>query len=541
MFLRNPWIPGIAFALLVAAISVSPLRAGLQVDYTNLEDNANDYDTSGANNPLTLNVGGTDTATQSGDLTGTGGIVKIGAGSLTLTGSNTYAGNTTLNAGTLRLSSLSSFGNGDGILTINGGALGNAAVDDVATIFNNVVVTQDFAIDAQGVASGTVEFVGDVDLGAAATRTITLTSDGLACFGGILSGQNLAFVTTAPASKAMFCDTASNTFTGTLRVGSGVSLELLKVADGIAISGNLQVDAGGSVLISNEGQFAPTSHVTINGSAHLSQTSGTNTFATLSGAGAISADADFADANTLEVKSGAFDGTLTENGGTLKLSKTGSGILTLTGASHYTGGTGIDGGTLVVNGSITGSALAINAAGTLAGDGAVGALTVANDGTISPGSSGPGTLTSGTETWEAGGTYVWEINDAIGLKGSATDWLSINGGLALNTSTGNPFTIKITSLTLADSLGLAANFDPAFDYAWIIATAASPITGFDATHFFIDTTGFANAPGSNRFTLSTNGADLQLTYIAVPEPAVFGLALAVGLALILFFRARRLA
>jgi len=347
MLLRNPCIFRFAFSMLAAAISLSPLRAGLQVGYTNLEDNPTNYDTSGANNPLSLNVDGTDTATQSGDLTGTGAIIKIGTGSLTLTGNNSYAGDTTLNAGTLRLSSLSSFGNGDGNLIINGGTLGNADVDDIATVFNPVVVNQNFAIDAQGVTHGTVEFVGDVDLGAAATRTITLTSDGLACFGGIISGQNLDFVTTAPASHAMFCDSASNTFTGTLRVGSGVSLELLKITDGIAISGNLQVDAGGHVLISNEGQFATTSHVTINGTAVLSQTAGVNTFDTLSGAGTVSADVDFAVPNTLEVHSGSFDGALIENGGTLELRKTTSATLTLTGASTFTGGTKINGGTLV--------------------------------------------------------------------------------------------------------------------------------------------------------------------------------------------------
>ena len=61
------------------------------------------------NRPVTLNTGGGtfDTngndATLSGPIAGTGGLDKIGAGTLILSGANTYSGGTSLAAGTLRL------------------------------------------------------------------------------------------------------------------------------------------------------------------------------------------------------------------------------------------------------------------------------------------------------------------------------------------------------------------------------------------------------------------------------------------------------
>lgn len=60
------------------------------------------------------------------DIAGSGKLTKEGTGALTLTGSNTYAGGTVLNAGTLEGGSATAFGSGD--VTINGGTL----VEDAA-------------------------------------------------------------------------------------------------------------------------------------------------------------------------------------------------------------------------------------------------------------------------------------------------------------------------------------------------------------------------------------------------------------------------
>jgi autotransporter-associated beta strand protein len=76
-----------------------------------------------------------------------------------------------------------------------------------------------------------------------------------------------------------------------------------------------------------------------------------------------------------------FAGSISGPGTVLQF---GSGTTILTGASTYSGPTAVDGGILMVNGSIT-SAVAVNAGGTLSGTGAVGATNVNNGGVLAPG------------------------------------------------------------------------------------------------------------------------------------------------------------
>lgn len=532
-------------ALLLASLTgIHGLHAQRTINYADFENNCTNYDTSAPNDPTTLHSLDAGSATQSGNLSGTGSIIKTGAGSITLSGDNTYSGGTILESGTLRLTDVSSFGDTNGTITINGGALGTSAADVVAMIDNDFVVNSDFSIDAMDEAGGTLgalEIFGNVDFGAGTSRTITLTSTGLACFGGVLSGHDLTFITSASSSLAMFCSDTANTFTGTLRVGERVTLELIKAGGDspTAVSGNLTVDAGGEVIVANAAQFASTSNVIVNGTISFTQTSGSNTFHTLGGTGTVTALSDFADVNTLEVHGGTFDGSLTESGGTLVLKKTGADTLNLTGASVYTGATIVEGGTLDVSGSIAESAIQVNAGGTLRGSGSVGEVTVSAGGTITAGSDGaPGLLSTGKMTWESGGTYEWKLNDASGLPGVTSDWLNINGDLVLNATTMDPFTIKVTSLTPGGAPGPADGFDPASDYSWVLATATGAVLGFVPEHFAIDTSGFANQPGSTRFTVSVEDHNLVLKYSAVPEPGAVGFCFALGL---LAFVARRAA
>jgi autotransporter-associated beta strand protein len=58
-----------------------------------------------------------------GILYGTGGFTKAGAGTLILTGANTYSGGTTINAGTLQVNNTSGSGTGTGAVTVNSGGI----------------------------------------------------------------------------------------------------------------------------------------------------------------------------------------------------------------------------------------------------------------------------------------------------------------------------------------------------------------------------------------------------------------------------------
>ena len=166
----------------------------------------------------------------------------------------------------------------------------------------------------------------------------------------------------------------------------------------------------------------------------------------------------------------------------------------------------------------------LSGAGTVSGD-----MTIASGSVLSPGNS-PGTLSTGSQTWNDGGSYLWEINasnDAGGTQGAdpGWDWLDITGSLDLSSLTAGGFTIDIDSLTSGNIAGDAVGFDTwtkgnpgDVDYSFTIATASSGITGFDADNFTLDSSGFSNAPSWD-WQIVLSGSDLVLEAYAVPEPS----------------------
>ena len=102
------------------------------------------------------------------------------------------------------------------------------------------------------------------------------------------------------------------------------------------------------------------------------------------------------------------------------LVKAGAGWLELSGDSSYRGPTRVDGGLLVVNGSLQ-SAVTVNAAGTLGGSGRVAALTASAGGVVAPGNS-IGTLNvAGNLDLQPGSTYRVELSP------TASDRLVVGG------------------------------------------------------------------------------------------------------------------
>jgi autotransporter-associated beta strand protein len=265
---------------------------------------------------------------------------------------------------------------------------------------------------------------------------------------------------------------------------------------------------------------------------------------TLTGANTFSG-ATTVSAGTLQIGSGGTSGSLAGNitnnaavafnrsdaltyagdiSGTGSLTKSGAGTLTLTGANTYSGATTVSGGGLKLNGTAANSTFTVSA-GLLSGTGTTGALTIANGGTFSPGNS-PGTLNAGNTTFAGGGTYLWEINNGTGTAGADPGWdlLSISGTLNITATSANPFNVDLTSLTLGNVAGLAANFDASQDHTYLIAAASGGITGFSADKFNLDLSAFTNSLAGGSWSIAQSGNNLNLEFSAasaIPEPSTY--------------------
>lgn len=116
------------------------------------------------------------------------------------------------------------------------------------------------------------------------------------------------------------------------------------------------------------------------------------------------------------------------------MTKTGLGILTLSGTTSYAGATLVSTGTLRVNGSMTLSAVTVSDGATLGGTGSItGSTTVNNGGRIAPGAS-PGTLTVGSLLLNNLSLLDYELGppQPPGIAGADSDLLQVNGALTLD-------------------------------------------------------------------------------------------------------------
>jgi len=212
---------------------------------------------------------------------------------------------------------------------------------------------------------------------------------------------------------------------------------------------------------------------------------------------------------------------------------------------------GAGGGTFAYNTSAayTGGALHVGANDILTGSGNLGvaAVSIGSGGTILPGQAdpAPGTLTEGATTFLAGGNYNFLIADATGAAGVGYNTVDATS-LDVSSLTTGSFTINLESLS-GNAPGLAADFNPAQDYSFVLVDAADGITGtFNAADFTVDSfanngaSGFSNsvAPYAS-WSVSVQGNDLVLQY-TVPEPSTYAMMLG-GLALLAFCVRRKLA
>ncbi|MDX2186227.1 MAG: autotransporter-associated beta strand repeat-containing protein, partial [Opitutaceae bacterium] len=414
------------------------------------------------------------TATIESVIKGTGGLNKTNAGTLVLTGSNTYSGETKVTTGKLVIAGNNTAANG-GTTVASGAtlAVGNGGTSGsiVGNVTNNGVLSfnRSDALSYAGVVSGSGALVkqggGTLTLTGANTFTggTTVEAGTLNLGGGGASGSVAGDLVVNTGATATFDRSDSALVYAGAISGNGA---LAKQGSGTVTLSGTSLHKGGTTV--GAGTLVVTGD-------HSGATGGitVNTGSTLAvGAGGTTGSVSGAIANTGTVVFNRSD-ALSYNGiisGTGSLTKQGTGTLTLTGANTYTGATLVSTGTLAVNGdqSAATGPLTVASAGTLTGTGAHGGNVVVQNGGTLRGATGS-KFTVGNLTLNAGSI----VHVTLGAP-STVELFKVTGNLSLggqlNVTAGSGIAEGLTRLfsyngTLSGTLGIGTVDGPASAYS----------------------------------------------------------------------------
>ena len=494
------------------------------------------------NASLVFNIG--DSQTLSRPVAGTGDFTKAGAGTLTLSGTNSYAGSTTISGGELSVAGGANLGAGPVRFT----APSSFTVTSTAATFGN-------AFDL-GSVSGTV------------TLTVPNTSSSVingAISGGI-AGTTLFFTNATPSNGGMLTLNGSNSFQGSLVVyrgplilgnASAAGASTIKLNANSNPAGDLQFTTGftiaNNVELVNGGVTnwigVPTGQT--NGIAGVISGNGF----TKIGAGTLVLAADNSysggttfTSGTIQVGNGGAAGSLgsgaVANGGALvfnrsgsvtvagaisgtgSLTQAGSGATVLTGGNTYSGATTISSGTLQVGNGGSGSTL--GGTGTITNNGAL-VFTIGDSQTISRSITGSGNLVksgAGTLTLAGNNSYA----------GGTT----ISGGTltVAGTSSIGPGQVRFTGPSTLTVTSTAVTFPNAFDLGSVsgtvtlmVSTTSSTVINGPISGGGPNTTLFFDNPvgGANTGVLTLNGSNsFQGSLMVYRGPLILGNASAAG-------------
>ncbi|MBO2930644.1 autotransporter-associated beta strand repeat-containing protein, partial [Pseudomonas otitidis] len=522
----------------------------------------------------TLTAGGDNTTTSVlGVISGTGSLVKQGSGTLTLSGSNTYGGTTTVSGGTLSISGDGNLG-GDTVILAGGTVLD---VSGATTINNAIVLTGNSSIGNSNAVTLSGAISGAYDLTKTGSGTLTL------------SGSNSYGATTVSAGT-LSVSSDGNLGSGAVNLAAGSTLlvsSATTIDNAIVLGGNATVSAAANATLS--GVISGAFTLTKSGVNTLTL-SGSNTYgATTVSAGTLSVASDsnlgngtvtLASGSTLAVTSAttidnaiALSGSATVNtgadttlsgviSGSNSLTKSGASTLTLTGSNTFTGSTSVNAGTLSVASDANLGAGALNLANgttlqitgntTIDNALALTGLVTVNAGaaaTLSGTISGTGSLTktgasnltlsgsntnSGTTTVSAGTLVVdGSTNSATTVASGAT--LAGSGTLGGDVTVQSGGTLSpggagVATLTVNGNLTLASGSTLALDingttagtgYDRVVVNGAVDVSGstLAVTH------GYAAGSGDSYTVIVNDAADAVTgTFSGVTEGSKFNAA-----------------
>jgi autotransporter-associated beta strand protein len=421
-----------------------------------------------------LTVGSNNLSTEvSGVIFGNNGgsLTKVGTGTLTLSGSNTYTGGTTINAGTLEMR--------------NGRALadtGTVTIADAAGATLLVTNSETIGSLAGGGATG-----GAVQIAAGQTLTTGNVSD--TTFAGAITGGGAL----TKQGAGIFTLSGNNTYSGGTILAQGTfSLQhdnalgtgglitqgsVVDYRNGISIANSILLNSNDTQLQVLTGTATQAGAITETGGARPLQIIGAGTliFTADNAYTGLTTIADgilqFGNGGTTGgIGSGpilnnailavnrsnnfAIDGAIS---GTGMFQQNGTGATFLTATSSYTGATTVNAGALVVTGDIsTSSQLRVNAGASLFGTGTVGSTNI-DGGILSPGLS-IGTITiKGSLVMSSAAAYIVEVNPTAADRTNVTGTASLGGALQLLIAAGT-YTVNQQYVLLRADGGRSGEF-----------------------------------------------------------------------------------
>ncbi len=404
----NMSLPGISsntppeeFALVVNAVGAVDFTNGYGT-LTTANITATDVTASAtfvSSGGITITNSGT-ASSFTGTIAGAGGLIKNGAGTLTLSGANTYTDSTLVNGGTLIAANAAALGSsGTGTLVAAG-----ATLDVQADIGNEVVDVGGSLVTSAG--TGTVG--GVVNL----TATATVGGDGaLTISGGIDGGFGLNKVGAGTLTLS-----GANTYTGTTLVSAGTVVVTDAAGLGTTAAGTTVAPGATLDVQADIGSEA----VDLGGSLVTSIGTGS-----VGGIVTLTANSTFGGDGALTV-----GGTITDGGSNFDLEKIGTGTTALTGTGSYASTT-VSAGRLDVTNTLA-SNVTVNALGTLGGTGTITG-NVTGAGTFAPGLS-PGVMTI-VGDFTPTGTVQFEVNPPAVTPGTDYDQYIVTGAVDLTGAT----------------------------------------------------------------------------------------------------------